>query len=68
MVCDFTRIKKSVTEALDHQDITDRIVLNGVRVNPTAENIALFVATLIGDCCIEVSVQESEGNVAIWKK
>ena len=65
---DFSHIKKTVMEALDHKDITDRIIINGKRVNSTAENIAKFIADLIGECCTEVQVQESSGNIAIWKK
>lgn len=66
MVFDFTHIKKRVEQMLDHQDITNRIVINGKQVNPTAENIALFIAQCIGDICVRVQVQESEGNVAEW--
>lgn len=66
MVFDFTHIKKRVEQMLDHQDITNRIVINGKQVNPTAEHIALFIAQCIGDICVRVQVQESEGNVAEW--
>ena len=66
MVFDFTHIKKRVEQMLDHQDITNKIVINGKQVNPTAENIALFIAQCIGDMCVRVQVQESEGNVAEW--
>ena len=67
MVIDFTEIKRLITDALDHADISDRILLNGKRVNPTAENIARFVAEKVGPKCFRVEVCESEGNTAIWR-
>lgn len=63
MVCDFTLIKQKIEEKLDHQDITDVM-----GKNPTAENIAYYIATLVGPLCTEVQVQESAGNLAIWKR
>lgn len=67
MVCDFTAIEKAVKDALDHKNITNLVVIDGQRRNPTAENIALFVGKLIGDKCVGVRVRESDGNAAIWR-
>ncbi len=59
MVMDFTRIKEKVSDRLDHQD------LNAVLgFNPTAENIARWIAEELGPLCVRVQIQESEGNVA----
>ena len=55
MVVDFTHIKDVVMK-LD--DI--------VKTNPTAENIAKWIHDQI-PFCTRVSVQESEGNVAIYE-
>ena len=60
MVVDFTKIKK-VAKQLDHAFINDVI-----KVNPTAENIAKWLHDQI-PYCTRVSVQESEGNVAIYE-
>lgn len=60
MVVDFTHIKDVVMK-LDHAFIND-IVKN----NPTAENIAKWIHDQI-PFCTRVSVQESEGNVAIYE-
>lgn len=74
MVVDFGKIKKLVHDLLDHQDITNRI--SG---NPTAENIAGQIHDRVSaelDTTLraaenakvsEVVIQESEGNVAIWR-
>lgn len=68
MVEDFTRIKERVTTYLDHSDITKKIEYGGIMRNPTAENIACYIAKLVGENCVEVSVKESEGNEAIWRR
>lgn len=62
MVIDFSHIKEKVASVLDHANLND--VLAG---NPTAENIAFWIARQIGDTCYRVSVQESEGNCATWE-
>ena len=62
MVVDFTHIKKIVKGQLDHKCLND--VLD---CNPTAENIARWIADRI-PFCYRVSVQESEGNLAIYEK
>ncbi len=60
MIYDFTDIKKSIMNKLDHKN------LNNVIEQPTAENIAKFICEEIGQQCFKVRVQESEGNIAIY--
>ena len=68
MVIDFTHIK-AVVNRLDHQTIN-----HVVEFNPTAENIARWVAIQVtkklekefSAWVTKVTVQESEGNVAEW--
>lgn len=67
MVIDFTHLKQRIHGKLDHQHLNDV-----VDFNPTAENIALWIAQEVnliraGACCYKVTVQESEGNVATWE-
>lgn len=62
MVCDFTLIKKAVHGMLDHKNLND--VLD---FNPTAENIAKWICDRVPNC-VAVSVQESEGNTAVYEK
>lgn len=67
MVLDFTFIS-DVVKRLDHRHLND--VLG--KINPTAENMARWIAEEIQKLIdvrtkvIEVSVQESEGNKAIY--
>ena len=63
MVYDFTHIKAKIMDRLDHQHINDV-----VDFNPTAENMARWICEQIGDKCYKVSVQESEGNVAVYER
>lgn len=62
MVTDFTAIKQSVTDVLDHALLNDVLP-----VNPTSENIARWICDRI-DNCYRVEVQESEGNIAAYEK
>lgn len=62
MVCDFTHIKKSIHEKLDHQYLNDILPFN-----PTAENMARWMCEQI-PTCYKVSVQESDGNIAVYEK
>ena len=62
MVCDFTHIKKAVHEKLDHQYLNDILPFN-----PTAENMARWMCEQI-PTCYKVSVQESDGNIAVYEK
>lgn len=61
MVVDFKHIKNIVFNALDHQYLNDVL-----QCNPTAENIARWICEKVPHC-IKVSVQESEGNVAVYE-
>ena len=62
MVVDFKHIKNAIHDYLDHQLLNDRL-----NFNPTAENIAKWTLEQIPNC-YKVSVQESEGNIAIYEK
>ena len=62
MVYDFTIIKEEIADILDHKFLND--IIPG---NPTAENIARWICEKIGDKCVKVSVQESEGNIAEYE-
>lgn len=62
MVEDFTHIKEKIMERLDHKVLNDV-----VDFNPTAENIACWIAGSIPTCW-RCTVQESEGNYAIYEK
>lgn len=62
MVEDFTLIKKRISDRLDHQNLNE--IFN---FNPTAENIAHWICSQI-PTCYKVSVQESNGNIAIYEK
>lgn len=61
MVEDFTLVKKQIHDKLDHKHINEV-----VDFNPTAENIAKWVVEQI-PTCYKAEVQESEGNIAIYK-
>ena len=61
MVEDFTEIRNRVERVLDHQNLNEVLPFN-----PTAENIAHWIAEQI-PTCYRVRVQESEGNVAIYE-
>lgn len=61
MVTDFTHIKKSVHDKLDHKHINDVVPFN-----PTAENMARWICEQI-PCCYKVEVQESQGNTACYE-
>jgi len=61
MVIDFTEISK-IAKRLDHAN------LNEILKQPTAENIAKWLADQIGPQCVEVRIQESEGNEACYSR
>lgn len=62
MVVDFKHIKDKISNKLDHQYINDI-----VDFNPRAENMARWICEQIPNC-YKVSVQESEGNIAIYEE
>ena len=62
MVCDFKHIKDQIHGYLDHGNFNELLPFN-----PTAENIARWVVERIPEC-YKASVQESEGNVAIYEE
>lgn len=63
MVMDFTHIKKSISDKLDHQNLNE--VFN---FNPTAENIAKWICDELREKCYKVTVQESSGNIAEYER
>lgn len=68
MVVDFTLVKRVIQEKLDHKFINEELP----NINPTAENIAKWICDEVTRICevgycYKVSVQESEGNVAIYE-
>lgn len=62
MIIDFKHIKNMVSDKLDHQYINEIVPFN-----PTAENMAKWICDQVPNC-YKVSVQESEGNIAIYEK
>lgn len=70
MVIDFKAIKKAI-DALDHRHVNDVFKQNNVTAQPTAENIAIFIADKVMALGVEVSsVSVCEGykgeNRASW--
>lgn len=62
MVIDFTRIKKLVSDKLDHQYLNEILDFN-----PTAENMAKWICDRV-PFCYQVDIQESSGNIATYVK
>ncbi|MGN0948865.1 6-carboxytetrahydropterin synthase QueD [uncultured Megasphaera sp.] len=61
MVVDFKKIKELVHTKMDHQNLNEVFDFN-----PTAENIAKWICDAVPHC-VKVTVQESEGNVAVYE-
>ena len=62
MVADFAHIKELIQDKLDHRELNEVLSFN-----PTAENIARWIVDLISTC-YKASVQETEGNIAIYEE
>lgn len=62
MIVDFKHIKEKIHGVLDHGYLNELLPFN-----PTAENIARWVVEQIPEC-YKASVQESEGNIAIYER
>ncbi len=60
MVVDFKHVKEKIHGYLDHGNFNELLPFN-----PTAENIAKWIVDQIPEC-YKASVQESEGNVAVY--
>lgn len=62
MVEDFTLIKKAIQDKLDHKNLNEIFDFN-----PTAENMAKWMCEQI-PTAYKVSIQESDGNIAVYIK
>jgi len=57
------------SEELDHNGmVIDFTIIKVGDINPTAENMAKWIADELGPKCFKVEVQESEGNTAIYER
>lgn len=74
MIVDFVDIKQRVHKPLDHQNLNELF-----NFNPTAENMALWIAAKInsgrtvedienGVYCYRVDVEETNNNIATWEE
>lgn len=68
MIVDFKTVKTAIMDKLDHKFINEQ-----VDFNPTAENMAKWICDEVDKICevgscYKVSVQESEGNIAIYER
>ena len=62
MVCDFTKIKHLIHDAIDHKNLNEVL-----KFNPTAENIARWVVDTIAEC-YRAEVWESRDNMADYEE
>lgn len=68
MVVDFAKVKSLIHGQLDHSYVN---AVLGHNINPTAENMAKWIAEQVTvlcetGLCFAVTVQESEGNIASY--
>lgn len=74
MIVDFKSVKNKIHGTFDHHCVND--IMGDV--NPTAENMAELICEMVNEIfslpsedgdgeCYKVSVQESEGNVAMYE-
>lgn len=61
MVTDFTQVKQSILDKMDHKNLNEVFPFN-----PTAENIARWVVENVPNC-FRCEVMESEGNMAAYE-
>ena len=61
MVVDFAVIKRTVIDRLDHRVLNEQLDFN-----PTAENIARWIVGTVPKC-FRATVEESDGNTAIYE-
>lgn len=69
MIIDFAKVKKEIHGLLDHSYVNDIVA----PLNPTAENMAKWICDETSKLCetgfcYKVSVQESEGNIAVYER
>ena len=60
MVIDFKHVKNKIHGFLDHGNFNELLSFN-----PTAENIAKWIVDQFPEC-YKATVQESEGNIAVY--
>ncbi|MCL2598394.1 MAG: 6-carboxytetrahydropterin synthase QueD [Firmicutes bacterium] len=63
MVLDFSKIKESVIDPLDH-----KVINEVVDFNPTAENLAKYICDLLAPFAYKVQVWETSDNMAEYEK
>lgn len=61
MIVDYAYISRKVKDLLDHKTLNDVLSFN-----PTAENIAYYLTTII-DNCYRIDIQESKNSFATYE-
>lgn len=62
MICDCSKIKKSIMNNLDHKEI------NNLISQPTMENIAKYICDMLGKSCFRVEIKETDNNMVIYER